>query len=212
MSLISGFLNQAASLLLDLDPDGKARFQRLEGKVICIELSKPPVSLLISPDRDGLKISTAKPGEENSRAEADVTLSGTLAAFLEVAREGTHSGVFSSGRITMQGDVEVGQVFQKAVMGFDLDWEELVSRFAGDTPARKAGVMARGFAQWGEETIAYSRENFADYLKEEVRILPSEVAVERFRRQVAELRADVDRFEKRLQRLRKRRESSGGQF
>ena len=102
----------------------------------------------------------------------------------------------------MQGDAELGQQLQKILARFDFDWEELIARVVGDTPARKIGNGLRFSAQWVEQTANQSKENLAGYLQEEKRILVTEVAMAQFTSDVAALRADVDRISQRIDRVR----------
>jgi ubiquinone biosynthesis protein UbiJ len=103
----------------------------------------------------------------------------------------------------MQGDVDTGQAFQKILAQLDLDWEELIARFIGDTPARKTGNILRELSQWARESAHLSRENLADYLVEEKRILASPLAMERLEKEVQQLRSDVDRIEQRMGRVKR---------
>jgi ubiquinone biosynthesis protein UbiJ len=198
MSIIHELLNQASSALLETDPDGKKDLQQLSGKVVCIELTAPMIVLYLEPGVGGIQIN------ENSLTEPDVTLTGTLSAFVRLGTAGAKSGVLSSGQVSMRGDVDTGQAFQKALSRLDIDLEELLSGYIGDTPARKAGNLLRGFGKWATESMALSKENIADYLKEERRILPTVVAARRFESNVNNIRADVDRAEQRLGRVKKR--------
>ena len=198
MSIIHELLNQASSALLETDPDGKKDLQKLSGKVICIELTTPQIVLYLEPGVGGIQIS------ENSLTEPDVTLTGTLSAFVRLGTAGAKSGVLSSGQVSMRGDVDTGQAFQKVLSRLDIDLEELLSGYIGDTPARKAGNLVRELGKWATESIELSKENLADYLKEEKRILPTIVAAQRFESNVNILRADVDRTEQRLGRIKKR--------
>jgi ubiquinone biosynthesis protein UbiJ len=198
MSIIHELLNQASSALLETDPDGKKDLQQLSGKVVCIELTAPMIVLYLEPGAGGIQIN------ENSLTEPDVTLTGTLSAFVRLGTAGAKSGVLSSGQVSMRGDVDTGQAFQKALSRLDIDLEELLSGYIGDTPARKAGNLLRGFGKWATESMALSKENIADYLKEERRILPTVVAARRFESNVNNIRADVDRAEQRLGRVKKR--------
>ena len=198
MSIIHEILNQASSALLETDPDGKNDLQKLSGKVVCIELTAPAIMLYLEPGVGGIQIS------ENSLTEPDVTLTGTLSAFVRLGTAGAKSGVLSSGQVSMRGDVDTGQAFQKALSRLDIDLEELLSGYIGDTPARKAGNLVRGLGKWASESMELSKENIADYLKEEKRVLPTAVAAQRFESNVNDLRADVDRAELRLGRVNKR--------
>ena len=198
MSIIHEFLNRASSVLLETDPDGKKDLQKLSGKIVCVELTAPKALLYLEPGVGGIQVS------ESSQKEPDVTLTGTLSAFIQLGTSGAKSGVLSSGQVSMRGDVDTGQAFQKALSRLDIDLEELVAGYIGDTPARKAGNLLRGLGKWANESMELSKENIADYLKEEIKVLPTTVATQRFENNVNNLRADVDRAEQRLRRVKDR--------
>lgn len=192
MNVLVDFLNRTCRTLLEVDPDGRQKLTELEGKVLCIEITVPPLKLYLRPSSEGLEIS------EKSDTEPDVTLSGSMMAFARLGTSGVESRVLSEGQITMQGDVETGQVFQKILTRLDIDWEELLSRYIGDTPARKVGNVLRDFGSWASESADLSMKNTAEYFQEEKRVLVTNLAMERFQSAVDKLRADTDRLEQRL--------------
>lgn len=186
-------LNGAAGVLIDLDPDGKQKLAELRGKVFCLEVTVPPITLYLLPTEQGLEF------RRSVEAAPDVTLTGSAPAF---ARLGcAASGVLSESRVTVRGDAELGQALQKILGQLDLDWEELLSRHIGDTPARKLSNAARGLAGWAEKSFDLTRENAVDYLREEKRILVTGPAMERFDQALNRTRADVDRLTRRVERL-----------
>ena len=186
-------LNATARALIDLDPDGKQKLAGLGGKVFCLEVTAPPITLYLLPTERGLEF------RRGVEVAPDVTLSGSASAF---ARLGCGaSGALSESRVTIRGDAELGQALQKILGQLDLDWEELLSRRIGDTPARKLGNAARGLAGWAESSLELTRENAADYLREEKRILVTDLARERFEQTLNRTRADVDRLTRRVERL-----------
>jgi ubiquinone biosynthesis protein UbiJ len=189
-------LNKATHTLLSVDPDAARSFAELRGKVFCVELTVPKLTLYLVPDPDGFTLCP------EADRQPDVTLSGSVFAFAKLSGKGPASRVMTEGQVTIQGDAEAGQALQKIIARFDLDWEELIARIIGDTPARKLGNVLRGAADWGAKTASLSQENFADYFKEERKILPSEAAMRRFEQGVNTLRADVDRLAQRIERLR----------
>ena len=195
MSILVEFLNRAAGFALGLDPEGARQFARLEGRIMAIELTAPALTLYLSVEDSTLKLDTTAPGE------ADVTLRGSAAAFARLGASDPDEARLGDGGVTMQGDVQVGQAFQKALAGLDVDWEEGLARFVGDTPARKLGNTAREFGDWSKHTLDLSRQNLADYLSEESELLVSEVAFGRFEDGVRRIRADVDRLEQRVEQL-----------
>ncbi len=194
-------LNAAAGALVDLDPDGKQKLAALRGKVFCLEVSAPPVTLYLLPTERGVEF------RREVEAAADVTLIGSALAFARLGAGGWGAGgandELSEGRVTIHGDAELGQALQKILARLDLDWEELLSRWVGDTPARKLANAARGLAGWAEQSIGLSRENAADYLREEKRILVTAPALERFDQTLNRTRADVDRLTRRVERIRR---------
>lgn len=185
-------LNAAAEHLLDLDPDGKRALAQLQGSVFCVEITAPPLTLYLLPSEQGLTF------RREVESPPDVTLSGTALALAALARPG---GTPSGGAVSVRGDAELGQSLRKILAELDLDWEELLSRHIGDTPARKAGNLLRRLAGWAEDSLDLTRANAADYLAEEKRLLATGLAVERFDQALDRTRADVDRLERRVQRL-----------
>jgi len=196
--LLLEVVNRAIQTVLSVDPDSVKELAALTGKVYCIKLTMPPMTLYLLPDPEGFSLTT------ESTTPPDVTLSGSVFAFAKLSGKGAASGkngVFSDGQITVDGDAEAGQALQRALSRFDLDWEELVARVIGDLPARKVGNAARGFGEWADKTTGFSRTNFSDFLTEEARVMASKVAIQRLEREVSTLRSDTDRLEQRIEQL-----------
>jgi len=195
MNALYQFFNQASRLVLDLDLDTKNRLAELENKTICIEFTVPILRFFLIPGKDGIAVIDQYDGE------VEMTLTGPLSDFIRLGTQGVKSKFFSEGQITIQGNAEVGHAFQKILSGIDLDWEELLSRVIGDTPARKLGNVIRGLEWWVTQILELSRENLGDYLKEEKQLLATPLAVERLENSVDNFRADVDRLEQRIDKL-----------
>ena len=197
------FVNRTSGMLLDLDPDTRDRLAGLQGKVLCIELTVPIMTIFMVPTEQGVSLIG------QCEQEPDVTLRGTALSFMQLGAGGLESGALSRGKITVEGDAETGQAFQRILSQMDIDWEELVSRYIGDTPARKLGNVVRGLGYWAAESAALSKKNIAEYFQEERRILATEVGMNRFQQEVEELRSDVDRIEQRLVKIERRAGGSG---
>ncbi|MDD9823251.1 MAG: SCP2 sterol-binding domain-containing protein [Gammaproteobacteria bacterium] len=195
-------LNAAAGEILSLDPDGRRRLAGLQGKVLCIEVAAPPLTLYVLPAATGIEFRRHLDGG----AAPDVTLSGSAVALANLARGATqHSNDAHEPqrrpRVVVRGDAELGQAFRKIIAELDLDWEELLARALGDTPARKVGNALRQLGGWAGESFDLARENAADYLAEEKRIFATDAAMRRFDREVDRARADVDRLTRRVEHL-----------
>ncbi len=72
---------------------------------------------------------------------------------MEMGISGNSGNVVRDGRIHMTGDVETGQAFQRALSQLDLDWEEVLARYIGDSPARKTGVVMRELGLWAQQSV-----------------------------------------------------------
>ena len=199
-------LNGAAGALIDLDPDGKRKLTRLRGKVFCLEVTAPPLVLYLLPTERGIEFRGGANGDTEPALAPDVTLTGSAPAFARLGcglgGKGGANGALNRSRVVVRGDAELGQAFQKILSELDLDWEELLSRRIGDTPARKVGNALRGLADWAEKSADLTRENAADYLAEEKRLLVAAPAMQRFDEALDQTRADVDRLTRRVEKLK----------
>ena len=197
VDLLAALSDRAVQTALELDADTRAQLAALHGRVCCIRVTAPQVTLYLLPDETGLHVRSQYDGA------VDVSLSGSVSAFARLAVQGRRSSVMTDGGVRVQGDAELGQQLQKILGQLDLDWEELLARVIGDLPARSAANLLRGVGGWVRQTAELERENLADYLREERKILATEVAMQRFEKSLSQLRAGVDRAARRLELLRK---------
>ena len=197
IDLLAALSDRAVQTALELDADTRAQLAALHGRVCCIRVTAPQVTLYLLPDETGLHVRSQYDGA------VDVSLSGSVSAFARLAVQGRRSSVMTDGGVRVQGDAELGQQLQKILGQLDLDWEELLARVMGDLPARSAANLLRGVGGWVRQTAELERENLADYLREERKILATEVAMQRFEKSLSQLRAGVDRAARRLELLRK---------
>ena len=195
MDALTSLVERLSRSLLDLDPDGREKLAGLKGRIFCLEVTAPKITLYLIPDDRGLGLASECDGEP------DVTLTGPLSAFMRLARPEARGNLSTDARISLRGDAEAGQALGKALSRLDIDWEEGLSKLIGDTPARKTGNILRDLNQWAVESVELSRSAVAEYLQEEKQLLATNLALERFCKEVNDLRADVDRVEQRTLRL-----------
>ena len=190
-------LDGAGNRVLALDPQTLARSAALQGKVIGIELLGVGQTFYVCPDRHGLRIASAWDGA------VDVRLRGSPFAFAGILRD-PRSVRAGAASIAVTGDGVVAEEFARLLAGFEIDWEEQLSRWVGDLPARKIGNLARSLSAWTGELPATLARDVGEFLQEESRLLTSRVAAARFMDDVDGLRAAVERLEKRVERLERR--------
>ncbi|MFV1996534.1 MAG: SCP2 domain-containing protein [Acidiferrobacterales bacterium] len=189
--------------LLRLDRDTLRRLGDIQNKVICVQIrsagSDHQPELYFLPSEGGLQMRSQYDGT------ADVTISGNPPAFLRMALGQRAKGAFASGEMQISGDLELGQRFQRIIKKIDIDWEEITSHYVGDTAARKLGNLVRGARSWRRQAFDTLRLDTTEYLQEEARLLPRKEHIDEHMGAVDQLRADVDRLEKRINRCRKRK-------
>ena len=189
------YVESAGNRLLALDPELLEQLAPYYGKTFRIEIIEPSYSIDLRPCPDGFILEAA---DEN---EADVSLRGSLWAFMQLAREGAHSDVFDQGRITMAGDAELGQSFQRILSSLEIDWEELTSKFVGDMAARNIHRVFDEFRNWFSESSENFKQNTGEIIQQELKLAPAKIEVDAMTDEIETLRADVARLEARIARL-----------
>lgn len=195
LNALEGSLNA----LLRMDPESLARLAALEGKLIEIHARSPEFRCFVQPGADGIRLHAAVD------RPPDTTLSGSA---LGLARSGLGNGdprgALLSGDVRISGDLETGAALKAVLDGLDIDWEEQASRLVGDVLAHQLGNLARGLRRWAGEGADSLRHDLGDYLREESRLLADRHDTERLMASIDVLRADADRLEQRVERLRRR--------
>ena len=197
-TMISEILESAGNRLLRFDPDTQQRLSRLQGKVFKLEVLVIGKTLFFIPAENGLHI------RDDWAEPVDITLTGSPMAFARfgLRQKGLDKQAFIDKKITIEGDVELAQDFQTLIRQLDVDLEELLSHYVGDVAAHQIGRGAGLFADWARQAAETLRLDIREYLEEEVRVLAPDWRVTGFMGKVDCLRADVERLEQRVDRLK----------
>ena len=193
IEVLARLFETAANRALRLDPDALRRLGELEGKVLLLELAAEgaPLKLYVLPGPHGLRFLPAYD------RQPEVTISGTPGVFLSQLTRGPQV----SQALTIRGDIELGQRFQRILSRLEPDWEEGLAGLLGDVAAHQAARFARGLSAWGRRALRTLGDDAAEYLREEAYVLAKRERVTQFLRDVDRLRADADRLESRVRRL-----------
>lgn len=203
---LAEWVERAVNAYLALDPATLARLEALTGRVVAIELVGLARTLYLMPHAEGLQVMTHYAGAPDAR------LRGTPLALAKLSlgaggADAASKGMFS-GDVTIEGDVELGQRFKRALDGIDIDWEELVSRVTGDVLAHRLGRTVRELRAWGARAAEHLGLNLAEYLQYESADLAERYELEVFLGEVDTVRNDTERLEARVSRLTDRLERS----
>lgn len=139
---------------------------------------------------------------------ADAGISGPPLALLELLIGGGNREGLGAGRdrvaARISGDAEIAARYRELFALARPDFEEELSRWVGDMPARRLSQFTKAALAWGRQTGRTARHNLAEYLEEESRDLVSRPELEEFLLGVDQLREMADRIEVRLARLEQR--------
>jgi len=188
-------LQIAINRYLDYDPEAPKQLAKMEGKVVTLHFQPLDIKCFVMLTREGVDLFDEMDGE------ADTTISGSpLSLAMMGLQESSTSSLFS-GDVVIDGDIELGNQFQAFIDNVEVDWEEPLSQLTGDVIANQLGDFARNLSTWVQQTTETNILNTAEYFREEQRMLPSTFEVERFKKDVDELRLSTDRLEAKVQRL-----------
>lgn len=197
-------LEAAINRYLALDPETGKRMAALEGRCIGLDLEGIDLQLFVLPGEKGIRLR----GETEKHADAE--LHGTPLAMARLGLGGNTEKTLFSGDVAITGDVETGQAFKAVLDSLDIDWEEQLSAVTGDIVAHQLGNLARGARRFLERGRDKFSRDTGEYLKEELRVLPSRIEVENFAQDIGTLRNDVDRLAARVKRLLDKHEHKAG--
>ncbi len=179
----------ALNHLLADAPWARDRLKPFAGRSALIELA--PVTLALAVEADGHFSDTA-------RTEApDVHLTLPVASLPKAI----------GGMDALMGDIRItGNADFADALGFVLrhlrwDGEEALARLIGDIAAHRAVNGLRDVARWHLDTARNLTENVAEYLTEEQPLLLGRPQFDPFAEQMAALRDDLARLDKRVGRL-----------
>ena len=186
---VAALVQKAISQTLPLDPDTQRALETIDSKVIAIQVQQPPVEFALSiVDRD-IQLMRIFDGEP------DVTLVGPLSDFFAMQ---SSDAVLSTGRIKITGDQQLAKEFSLIVYRSEVDWQDALAPFLGETLVHKIGELGKRFGLWAAGTKAHLREDTAEYLQEESNLLVSPNQVRSFTKRLDSAVDKVDTMEDKL--------------
>ena len=188
-------LEKLINKTLQLDEETLISLGYLKDKIIAFEFLNTRLILFIFPTEQGLVLET------NYQEKPDVLIKGTPSNFIMmIAASGKNSTELPSD-MQIIGDVSLVQRFQQIMQSMEIDLEEPLSRWVGDTTAYQLGRIVRGSTRYIFNTGKTLTMDMSEYLRFEIEMLPDDLLVEEFCNDVEQLREDVDRFTQHLNKI-----------
>lgn len=176
------------------DPVTIDRLAEISGKILSLEFINTRTAIYIFPQSSGIRLESGHSGE------VDVCIRGTPVNMLAYLMSAAGNGNIT-GKMEISGDVGLAQYFQSIVKDIDLDWEEQLSRWTGDTLARKMGNIARNSSELAKNAGHTLALDISEYLRYEKEVLPDRYEVDEYISAIDKLRDDTERLKIRIDRL-----------
>lgn len=190
-----------ANQLIGLDDASPARLEKLSGKrlrVTLSELGKPFTLQVMSQQLLFSWVDTET---------VDCHVMTRLAVLPELRDTTNITRLIKADALDIDGDPMLAQQFAQLLIALDIDWQEQLATRIGDVPAHflsQAFVRSR---RWLEQALSDQQAWLRDVLVEEKEILVSRAEFTGFSSEVQQLRARLDKLERNLTAVAKRKTS-----
>jgi ubiquinone biosynthesis protein UbiJ len=183
---------------LEYDPATQRQIAELEGKLLLVESTMPPLKVAIEATSSGIML------HSNWQDSADTTVSGPLLAMLNLAVDNDQQISFAGTGISVNGDLDLLIKINKLMRNLDIDWEAALASIIGDIPARILADTARNSSAAAMDAGRRAKSAAVEIAQEELRATPSETEYEDFTQRVRHLSTDVERAAARINKTRQK--------
>lgn len=188
-------LGKVINQVLSLDEETRTALVKYAGSVIAIELQNTEQAFTIHITPAGIEVSGA------ASVVPDVTIRGTPSQLLAYLAAVQREEPGRSGSIEINGNIALAQKIIGILRNLDLDWEQKLSEWVGDSIAHASGTAIRNtlkLARYAGNTL---RGNISEYLRFESGAVPDRAEIDQFNSAIDVLRNDVERLKLRISRL-----------
>lgn len=189
-------LETAINRLLDLDENTPERLERLEGRMLQLDIEGIGITLFFAFNGQHVEVGT------KSEHEPDTVISGSPYALFsmavpdEIGNWGT-----PESRVTITGDANLARDLERLFSRLDPDWEGRLSRIFGDVWGHQVAAGLRAGAEQARESAESAGDMISEYLQRGQGPLLRPEEIEGFARDVDDTRAAVERLETRIRRM-----------
>lgn len=203
-AMLAGAVEAAVNRVLAMDVRSVERLERLEGKLLQLDLEGLAITLYFQFAFSVVEVTL------DADREPDARISGTPTALFSLAApaDGKGWGTPGSG-VRIEGDANLARDLAKVFEQLDPDWQATLDRLLGETLGYQVGQGLRQGADGLRRTLDGVFDLAGRFLREESGELAEQNDIDSFNREVDDLRDGVDRLEVRLSRVERRRAAEG---
>ncbi len=153
------------------------------------------MQLFILPSDEGLLLAS------HWAADADCTLRASGSSLLRLALSRDKTAILHGPDVELEGDSAVLMDLAAVLQDLELDWEYEISRWLGPVGAQLLGSSLRSPVDWVRDSADSLRQDLADYLSEESRMLVGQAEAQARFDELDDMKLALDRLEARIERL-----------
>ncbi len=192
-SILAAMLNTAINRVLALDEDTPSRLQRLDGRMLRLDLEGVGIKLYFAFSTTRVDVSI------DSAEEPDTVISGSpLALFSMAVSDGNGSWGGPGSRVTISGDATLARDLEQLFSRLDPDWESTLSPLFGEVWGHQVAAGIRSGSQQAREATVNAAEMVSEFLQRDTGPLVPSADIKAFADAVDETRDAVERLEARL--------------
>ena len=180
---------------LTKDPASKQALTKLEGQVLLVESTLPPLTIAIEPAATGIQL------HDNWDGNVAVTINGTLIAMAAIAVNAKESISFSGTGVNVSGNLDTLHQLNKIMGDVDIDWEGALAEIIGDIPAHLVAKGIRNSAVIRKDIVTRASSGLVEVAQEEFNLTPSKNEFEAMIPDIRQLSSDADRLAAKVRRL-----------
>lgn len=179
----------AINKALIYDPGTQAAIESLDNRCLKFDCTQPNINLYFLIDEQHINVQAFL---DESLISPDITLQGSLADLLQLANGDNHS--LANSGVSVAGKAQLLVAIQDIFQHIDIDWEEAITEKIGVLAGHQLALFLRGAGSWLSSQKKTFENECADYLTDELRIIPSASELQHFSAQVGDIKSQLDRL------------------
>ena len=192
MNFVIKKLENYVNKILSKDEHTLHKLKKINNKVIVFKFLNTKIKLYVIPVINGLSISMT------SKRKADVLINTTPSNFIKMLLSSRYNVSGTPVDMQVEGDISIAHDFEKIMRGLEIDIEDPMSNLLGDTLSYQIVRFTRRIGEVSLKSSEIMIKNLSEYLKFEVEMLPDELLIDEFLKEVDSIRNDVERVSQRI--------------
>ena len=192
MNIVIKKIENYINKILSKDEYTLHQLKKINNKVIVFKFSNTKIKIYIIPVINGLSISMT------SKRKADVLKNTTPSNFIKMLLSSRYNVSGTPVDMQVEGDISIAHDFEKIMRDLEIDIEDPMSNLLGDTLSYQIVRFTRRIGEVSLKSSEIMIKNLSEYLKFEVEMLPDELLIDEFLKEVDSIRNDVERVSQRI--------------